>query len=119
MNINQMIEKAVERNIVVYDGDAKSERFTARLFALMSVIGRRNSGNKKTKITNILISSEDETKISEDLAANEYLFFRYGVKFIENDLTKYYLSLQGSLQPGKSSVLLATYNNGDVLLGMF
>ena len=119
MSINQMIERAVDRNIVVFDGDAKAERSTARLFALMSVVGRRNSENKKAKLVNILISSEDVSKISEDLASNEDLFFRYGVQFVDFPLTKTYLSLDGSFQPDKSSILLATYDNGDVLLGMF
>lgn len=117
MNI-KMMETAVDRNIVVYDSAAK-DVFTARLFALMSVIGRRNSESKKAKIVNIFISSEDDVKVSEELAINEDILFRYNVKFIDYNLTEHYKHLGGSLMPDKKGVLLATYDDGSVLLGMF
>jgi hypothetical protein len=58
-----IIMAAVDRNIVVYDGDAEAGQFTKRLVSLAKVLMRRNGGGNSTSIdrgqlTDIYLSPE-------------------------------------------------------------
>lgn len=58
-----VISAGVDRNIVVYDGDAGSGQFTKRLVSLMKTVMRRNGGGNSTsmnrgKLTDLFMSPE-------------------------------------------------------------
>jgi len=58
MTLEDIITIGIDRNILVYDADAPPGTMTKRLLSLSSAIMRRNSKNRKGKITDIFLSAE-------------------------------------------------------------
>jgi len=58
-----LISAALDRNILVFDGDANAGQFTRRLYSLLKINMKRNGGGNsasmnKSKLTDILVSPE-------------------------------------------------------------
>ena len=116
-SLTQALEQAIERNLIVYDGDAQSGRLTVRLLALMRTIGRQNVS---PKLKNIFIYQDHESDLSEAVLINPKILNLYKIQFVDIDLTKLYESFPHvSLCTGKQFVLLAEYDNNTFMLGNF
>ena len=116
------IEKAVDRNIIVYDADSDSGRLSVRLLALIRA--RHKDYNKDAKLTNIYIHESHFADLKEALIINPRILNLYCVKFINMNLTEIFLSDKTvSLVTGKQYVVLAEFEdkNGSIefLLGNF
>ncbi len=63
-----LLAAGVDRNIIVYDGDANAGQFTKRLVSLMKTVMRRNGGGNSTsqnrgKLTHLAVSPEAQEDI--------------------------------------------------------
>ena len=120
MSVENLIKKAVDRNIIVYDTEAKQGELTKRLIALMKTIMRRNSKSGRARMTTIYISS------SVALPA-ECMHFRYdsnktrilGVNIKRVDgMEKMIEKLNGTLVVKSSHIGDNPHNDTNCVLGV-
>lgn len=116
-------EKAIDRNLLVFDQDAKPGEFTFRLLALMKLCGRR-SVDSKVRFKRIWLPIEIVDFIQDRDIDNEDPHDNiYGEDFglLPSDvqdkfLNKYNCSLAGS---NEKYLCLMEFDNGEYLLGSF
>ena len=116
-----MVDKGVERNILVFDSESSPGIFTIRFFALAETIGKKNSTDNSIYIQKVYLSKDEVIACFSEsvLASDWYKLYMYIMEEVDWDFQKYYETLQGSLAFGDVKLAVFEFNNGEVLLGSY
>lgn len=114
MNLKKLVKKGIDRNIVVYDTDAKEGVLTKRLISLMRVIAYRNGRKILVKVI-----VPWGTRVEDDFA--KYVSKTRGVKFeMSQEYTDFLTgALNGILPKNKVKCLIGICEDDSVLLGAY
>ncbi len=126
--IEKLIKKAVDRNFIVYDLDAKNGELTNRLIAVMKVCYRINSKDKKGKIHTIYLATDTKLpKKHPDIRTDHTPTSIYGITIKYVDGMPEMIEKNGGMLVKHSGekrhqdkcCVLALGTDGNVLLGSY
>ena len=125
LQLPELVKIGLERNIIVYDADAKPGVLSRRLISLASTVNRRNNSSLfGHKIHSVYINKPGFLDFAKTIYHNDTSLlggekvFGIDIKISNINLTKLYLKLGGSFPRLKRKIALFVSNN-DCLLGAY
>lgn len=117
LDILELVDTGVDRNILVYDGDAPPNDITKRLLAIMISVAKR--ANLKPVKWYIEISDEELLLLECQNPVNTprmYSFLGYPLSYIDMEpYMKYFESIDGRLAYGDTQLIILECTTGGLL----